>query len=148
MGTGLYSQINAMVHAMDISTWGEKCYYISFVAPYQIYCNCDCQDWKKWFMQWALPHSCENTTKNHLAKIIRKLDPIFKIKFHLLIHWFIWLDSVKIFSPPIHTFMKNNEHPKTYKVIICINILIFEPFLTHYWPNFWLFFKNVLTFIY
>jgi hypothetical protein len=29
------------------------------------------------------------TIKNYFAKIIGKLDSIFKIKFHLLIHWFI-----------------------------------------------------------
>jgi hypothetical protein len=35
--------------------------------------------------------SLGGTTKNHLTKIIGKLDPIFKIKFHLLIHYFILL---------------------------------------------------------
>jgi hypothetical protein len=34
-----------------------------------------------------------------------------------------------MFSPPMHTFIKKNEHPK---LIICINILILESFLTHF----------------
>jgi hypothetical protein len=33
--------------------------------------------------------SLGGTFGNHLAKITRKLDPISKIKFHLLIHYFI-----------------------------------------------------------
>ncbi len=37
----------------------------------------------------------------------------------------------------------------TQKPIICINILIHEPFLTHSWPNFWLFsFKCLYTYNY
>jgi hypothetical protein len=33
--------------------------------------------------------SLGGTIKNHIAKITRKLDPIFKINFHLFIHWII-----------------------------------------------------------
>jgi hypothetical protein len=33
--------------------------------------------------------SLGGTTKDHLAKITQKLDSILKIKFRLLIHWFI-----------------------------------------------------------
>jgi hypothetical protein len=36
-------------------------------------------------------------------------------------------------SPLMHTFMN------TQKCITCINILIPKPFLTHFWPNYWLF---------
>ncbi len=39
-----------------------------------------------------------------------------KKQFHLLIHWFILLDQVVMFSPPMYTLMKNNVHPKTYNI--------------------------------
>jgi hypothetical protein len=39
-------------------------------------------------MEWV-KISLANTTKNHLARITKKLNPILKIKFHILIHWFI-----------------------------------------------------------
>jgi hypothetical protein len=37
-------------------------------------------------MSYGLEISLGGTIRNHLAKIIRNLDPIKKIKFHLLIH--------------------------------------------------------------
>lgn len=48
----------------------------------------------------------------NLAEITRKLDPIQDI-FYLFI---FLLDSTKwiMFSPPIHTPMKNHKHLKTY----------------------------------
>jgi hypothetical protein len=40
-------------------------------------------------MSYGVEISLGGIGRNHLAKIIRKLDPIFKIKFHLFVHWFI-----------------------------------------------------------
>jgi len=52
-------------------------------------------------------HSLGCTTRNHLIKIIWKLDPILEIKFHLLIHWFIWLDYMGyVFPTYAHTHEK------------------------------------------
>jgi hypothetical protein len=46
-----------------------------------------------------------------------------------------------MFSAPMHTIMKNNEHPE--KPIMCINIFIPKPFMTQFLGFFLL---NVLTF--
>ncbi len=40
------------------------------------------------YATWA-KISLGSTFRNHLTKITRKLGPILKIKFHLLIYWFI-----------------------------------------------------------
>ncbi len=61
--------------------------------------------------------SLGGTTRNHLAKIIEKLKPNFKKKkfIYLYIGLFDWTRWV-MFSPSMHTFLKINEHPKTYNM--------------------------------
>ncbi len=60
--------------------------------------------------------SLGGTTRNHLTKIIGKLDLIiYKKSIYLYISLFDWIRWAMC-SPPMHTFMKNNEHLKTYNM--------------------------------
>jgi len=69
---------------------------------------------------------------SNVLKFSKKQKKFSKNSIYLYIGLFDWTRWA-LFSPPMRTLMKNNEHSKT---IICINNLIPKPFLTHSWPNF------------
>jgi hypothetical protein len=146
MEIGLSSQINAMVHAMDTSTWGEKHYYISFVAPYQLFAILNVKIEKNgscnghFHIHVKIPLG--GTTRNHLAKTTWKLDLILKNKIpstYTLVYLIII--GGKCFP---HLFTHSWKIMNTQKLIICINISISKPLLTQFLIFFLL---NVLTFI-
>ncbi len=77
----------------------------SLLSPYYYLC-----------VVFSANFSLGGTTRNHLAKITIKLDPSSFLKFQpLYIGLFDWIRWA-IFSPPMHTLMKYNEHPKTYNM--------------------------------
>jgi hypothetical protein len=122
----------------------EKLMKYPFILWLAIYC-------RMWIIyhyfgeQWMANFSLGGATRNHLAKIIGKLDPNLRNKMPSTYTLVYLIGSSGLCFP--HLCTHSWKIMNTQKPIICINILILKPFLTHSWPNSSLFFFTyVFTF--